>query len=106
LGPDRRGPRSRGGSARPARARWREDAATLTANNGRVTFLGVDYLTVEQVAERLGRDVQMVRRWIRERRLEAERVGQIYFVRPGALRRFKVPAARPRKGRGGRDGTR
>jgi excisionase family DNA binding protein len=54
-------------------------------------------LTVEQVAERLERDVQMVRRWIREGRLEAERVGPIYLVRPGALRRFKVPKARPRR---------
>lgn len=54
-------------------------------------------LTVEQVAERLERDVQMVRRWIREGRLEAERVGPIYLVRPGALRRFKAPQARPRK---------
>ncbi len=60
----------------------------------------MDYLTVEQVAERIERAVQMVRRWIREGRLEAERVGQIYFVRPGTLRRFKVPAARPRKAGG------
>lgn len=69
----------------------------LTASNGRVTLSEVDYMTVEQVAERLQRDVQMVRRWIREGRLEAERVGPLYFVRPGSLRRFKVPAARPRK---------
>lgn len=69
----------------------------MTISNARVTFSGVDYLTVEQVAERLERDVQMVRRWIREGRLEAERVGGIYFVRPGALRRFKVPKARPRR---------
>ncbi len=57
----------------------------------------MDYLTVEQVAKRIKRDVQMVRRWIREGRLEAEHLGQIYLVRPGALRRFNVPKARPRK---------
>jgi len=57
----------------------------------------VDYLTVEQVAKRIKRDVQMVRRWIREGRLEAEHLGQIYLVRQGALRRFNVPKARPRK---------
>ncbi len=72
----------------------------MTASNDRVTLAGMEYLTAEQVAERIERDVQMVRRWIREGRLEAERVGQIYFVRPGVLRRFKVPAARPRKSKG------
>ena len=70
---------------------------SLTSGTPRVTFGAVDYLTPEQVAERIGRDVQMVRRWIRQGRIEAEKVGQIYLVRPGALRRFKVPKARPRK---------
>ena len=41
----------------------------------------MEYLTVDQVAERIGRDVQMVRRWIREGRLEAERIGQIMTSR-------------------------
>lgn len=78
----------------------------MTRHNARITFGAVDYLTVEQVAERIDRSVQMVRRWVREGRLEAERVGQIYFVRPGALRRFKVPKARPRTGAGGRRAAR
>lgn len=57
----------------------------------------MEYLTPEQVAERLGRNVQLIRRWIRQGQLEAELVGRMYFVRPGVVRRFEPPLARPRR---------
>lgn len=73
------------------------NVALLSADMERGRIGDLEYYTVDQVADLLGRNVQLVRRWIREGRLEAERVGPIYLIRPGALRRFKVPQARPRR---------
>ena len=56
----------------------------------------MDYLTVAQAAERLGTSAQMVRRWIRDGSLDAERVGRMYLLRPGSVQRFKrLPRGRP-----------
>ena len=61
----------------------------------RATFSQVD-LTIEEAARRLKRDPELVRRWIREGRLEARKVGSAYVVSPSVLRRFRPPARRPR----------
>ena len=47
------------------------------------------YLTVAQVAERLGRNVELVRRWIREGRLRAQKIGPIWVVTVENLRKFR-----------------
>ena len=49
------------------------------------------YLTVAEVAERLGRDPSTVCRYIRRGLLPAELRAGVYFLRPGVVRRFKCP---------------
>jgi len=47
------------------------------------------YLTPDEVAERLGRNPELVRRWIREGRLRAEKVGRSWAVTERELERFQ-----------------
>lgn len=49
----------------------------------------MNWLTVEQVAAKLRRNPQLVRRWIREGRLRASRVGPLWVVSADELRRFR-----------------
>ena len=56
------------------------------------------YLTPDTVAERLHRNPELVRRWIREGRLPAEKVGRSWAVSERELERFQrnEPARRDR----------
>ena len=47
------------------------------------------YLTAEQAAEQLERNPELVRRWIREGRLRAQKMGPIWVVTDDELRRFR-----------------
>ena len=47
------------------------------------------YLTPDKVAERLQRNPELVRRWIREGRLRAEKVGRSWAVLERELERFR-----------------
>jgi excisionase family DNA binding protein len=47
------------------------------------------YLTPAKVAERLHRNPELVRRWIREGRLRAEKVGRSWAVLERELERFQ-----------------
>ena len=47
------------------------------------------YLTPDRVAERLHRNPELVRRWIREGRLRAEKVGRSWAVPERELERFQ-----------------
>ncbi|MGH2451627.1 MAG: helix-turn-helix domain-containing protein [Candidatus Limnocylindria bacterium] len=58
--------------------------------------------TVEQAARWLGRNPQLVRRWLREGRLRGERFGRAWLLTHDELRRFRRSEPerriRPRKG--------
>ena len=47
------------------------------------------YLTPDEVAEQLHRNPELVRRWIREGRLRAEKVGRSWAVLERELERFQ-----------------
>ena len=47
-----------------------------------------EYLTVEQVAERLHLNIQTVRKYIRENELKAAKLGKRYIVTSTELERF------------------
>ena len=46
-------------------------------------------LTVDQIAEKLQRHPELVRRWLRSGRLRGERIGWSWTVLPGELDRFR-----------------
>jgi len=46
------------------------------------------FLTVDEVATKLGRHPELVRRWLRAGRLRGQRVGWSWLVRPTDLERF------------------
>ncbi len=50
---------------------------------------GRGLLTVAQVAERLDRSTEQVRRYLREGRLHGERIGGQWFIREDELERFR-----------------
>lgn len=50
---------------------------------------GRGLLTVAQVAERLDRSTEQVRRYLREGRLHGERIGGQWFIRDDELERFR-----------------
>ena len=47
------------------------------------------FRTIQQAAEDLERNPELVRRWIREGRLRAEKMGPIWVVTDAELKRFK-----------------
>ena len=47
------------------------------------------YLTPDEVAERLQRSPELIRRWIREGRLRAEKVGRSWAVTERELNKFR-----------------
>lgn len=51
-------------------------------------------LTVAEVAERLGRSIEQVRRYLREGKLKGRRIGQQWFVEESALERVPQEASR------------
>lgn len=56
-------------------------------------------LGVAEAARRLGVSEQQIRQWVRDRRIEAARVGQAFLIRPAALAEFERSGRAP-KGRG------
>ena len=57
--------------------------------------MGKDWLSVEEVAERLGLHVRTVRGYIRDGRLKAVRIGKQYRIAPADLDAFTGRPARP-----------
>lgn len=53
-------------------------------------------LTVADIAERVERDPESVRRWIRDDRLPATRVGNVYLITHEDFRAFRPPVPRGR----------
>jgi excisionase family DNA binding protein len=53
---------------------------------------------VDEIAQKLGRHPELVRRWLREGRLRGERIGWSWTITPAELERFKrsVPLRRRR----------
>lgn len=60
------------------------------------THFGERWLTLEEVAARLDRHVETVRRWVRRRLLPVRRVGRLYLVDATALAEFVPPRPRGR----------
>ncbi len=54
-------------------------------------------LTVDEVAVKLERHPELVRRWLRAGRLRGERIGWSWTVTPSELERFKRAAPRRRR---------
>lgn len=59
-------------------------------------------LTINQVAEKLGKNAQVVRRWVRDGELPATKYGPIWMVRESDLERYG-PKLAARKGRPRKD---
>ena len=57
----------------------------------------VQRLTVDEIAERLARNPELIRRWLREGRLRGERIGWSWTITPAELERFKRAAPRRRR---------
>lgn len=66
----------------------------------------VKYLTLTEVAKRLGRNRRLVARWVEDGRLKAERLGPVWIVSGEVLSSFTPPArkwtTRPKAKRGKR----
>jgi excisionase family DNA binding protein len=60
--------------------------------------VNVKRLTVDEIAEKLARHPELVRRWLREGRLRGERIGWSWTITPAELERFKrtLPGRRRR----------
>ena len=56
-------------------------------------------LTIAQVAERLGRHPDLVRRWVRVGVLPAYKIGTYWFIKEADLARFTQPGRKPWKRR-------
>ena len=58
-----------------------------------------ELLTVEETAQRLGRNPELVRRWLRDGTLRGEKYGSSWMVRSSELTRFSrnAPEKRHRK---------
>jgi excisionase family DNA binding protein len=61
----------------------------------------VGKVTVEEAARRLGRNPELVRRWLREGRLKGEAFGHVWAIDERELARF-AKSAPERRDRGGR----
>jgi excisionase family DNA binding protein len=57
----------------------------------------VKRLTVDQIARKLERHPELVRRWLRAGRLRGERIGWSWIVTPSELERFKRVQPRRRR---------
>jgi excisionase family DNA binding protein len=57
----------------------------------------VERLTVGEVAKKLGRNPELVRRWLREGRLRGERIGWSWLVSAPDLDRFLKAAPQRRR---------
>ena len=57
-----------------------------------------DKLTLQEVARQLGRSLEQVRRYVREGKLPAQKLGMQWFVERGALEAFKTADGRVVKG--------
>lgn len=58
---------------------------------------GHPLITVPEVARRLGRNPQLVRRWMREGRLRGEKFGRDWLVTERELERFRRSEPQRRK---------
>ena len=91
--------RPRGVSLRPSNHNHLQIGGGLPAGRRMFGFscilqLFVDYvvlkrLTVDQIAEKLQRHPELVRRWLRSGRLHGERIGWSWTVLPRDLERFR-----------------
>lgn len=62
----------------------------------------VGKVTVDEAAQRLGRNPELVRRWLREGRLRGEPFGHLWAIDERELARFAKSAPERRDGGGGR----
>jgi excisionase family DNA binding protein len=58
-------------------------------------MIGADSLTVPEAARRARRNAETIRRWIREGRLRAQKVGTQHLVDPADLEQLLAPDALP-----------
>ena len=57
----------------------------------------MERLTVDEIAKKLRRNPELIRRWLREGRLRGERIGWSWTITPAELDRFKRTAPERRR---------
>ncbi len=57
----------------------------------------IDRLTLKDVAQEIGRSLEQVRRYVREGKLPAEKLGMQWFVERQDLEAFKGQAGKPQQ---------